>query len=224
MLHKVKNRISDYYVDLKFSIRLRRGKVPFPAQPMIEDDLLRYFLAQKSKDRDVLEFGSGASTLYLSGLFREIHSVETSRSWAKSVATALEKAGITNVNLSVAQIGLTGQGGIPIFKSLNKIFWASNRRYATKPFTENSFDLIFVDGRFRLACFVSAALYNRRTHFSVIFDDYFDARNVYSGILESKGLELRRVGRAAVVDFSPEVLRELQFSKSEIREAFRNYN
>lgn len=134
-----------------------------------------------------LEWGSGGSTLAaVRSEIRQIVSVETDRAWIdrlkqnEEIASALAN---NRVIFRHVDIGPVAQWGMPI--GTEKIRdWP---RYAVDPFvaTDLNFDVILVDGRFRIHCLLAAAncaadgatifLHDYATrHSYTIADKYFD--------------------------------------------------
>lgn len=115
------------------------------------------------------EWGSGLSTFYVSGQWtsKKVLTVETDPAWAKKVSSVSilnpEKVHVYKVDL-----GKVGSWGRPEGYSKIENVWP----YSKAPFTGNyNADLILVDGRFRVHCFLEALLKSRRGT-KIIFDDY----------------------------------------------------
>ena len=120
-------------------------------------------------------------------------SVESDRFYAAAVRGALpspEKAIIV-----VPRMGITGEWGMPLLGKERK-----GPRYVCAPFGElrNAFpDLIFVDGRYRVACVLECAreAAAAKKTATVLMDDY-EGRPAYH-VLEQFLGKPERIGRAA---------------------------
>lgn len=102
----------------------------------------------------VAEFGSGASTLYWARRVSEVVSVEHHRGWYTRLTEVLREDGYANVRSILAEPSAV-IGPITRYLSQKKgyedrCFEAYARALDTEP--EASFDLVFVDGRARVAC------------------------------------------------------------------------
>jgi hypothetical protein len=160
-----------------------------PAEAELFRDLL-------SSATSYLEWGSGGSTLAaVRSRVRQIVSVETDRAWIDRLKQNQEVAVALSSNRLVfrhVDVGKVGQWGAP--SGGEKIRnWP---RYAIEPFivTDLNFDLILVDGRFRMHCLLAIANccenaliflhdYTFR-HSYTIADKYFDTiRRIDSGVV-----------------------------------------
>lgn len=155
-----------------------------------------------SSSDSILEYGSGASTLFASSLggHRYVVAVESDLDWASRVREKItELYPGSRTILWPVDIGKTGRWGRP----LTDEGW---QRYHLYPLSvwKQSFlvhpDVILIDGRFRAACFIASALrINRRT--TILFDDYADRTNYH--VVEQIARPLQIVGRMAVFEIDP---------------------
>lgn len=113
-----------------------------------------------TKEMNLFEYGSGGSTIYFAMRVKSVVSVEHEREWAKVVRTHLETHGIENFKLIVREPeletrenfdGLDGQNYASAFPGYEK---KSFKQYVAviDDFEDDSFDLVFIDGRSRSAC------------------------------------------------------------------------
>lgn len=127
----------------------------------------------------ILEYGSGGSTVMASEMAgKTIYSVESSRVWTKMMRAWFEEA--QPVSMPVMQhvnVGPTGKWGTPKDAS-------AFQRYHLYPLSiwdQEGFehpDVILVDGRFRVACALTAMLKcTRKT--TLLFDDYEGRRGYH---------------------------------------------
>jgi hypothetical protein len=131
----------------------------FETMPHMADDELACFERLLGRANKVLEYGCGGSTIFAASLGHcHIFGVESDPAWLHKVqanpvfrdATAAGRAVLKHVN-----IGPTGKWGVPSDETYRHL-WP---RYSEFPWANQSdYDLIFVDGRFRVACVLNAVL------------------------------------------------------------------
>jgi hypothetical protein len=119
------------------------------------------------------EYGCGASTLWvLHNTRASVVTVDTSPVWAANVqneAAALEMEGAARLTVDVVDVGELGDWGTPLSYRHADQF----PRYTESIFSHGqSPDLILVDGRFRVACFLTAVL-RSAPGTKIVFDDYY---------------------------------------------------
>lgn len=118
-----------------------------------------------------LEYGSGASTWHAHELgAKHIISVDSSEAWLKTVRNHLKDA--KNIDLIYSDIGPVGHWGKPINDHGIKDYHS----YMTSPWRlahekHLEVDLIMIDGRFRVACFLYSLLC-AKPGTVILFDDY----------------------------------------------------
>jgi len=120
----------------------------------------------------ILEYGSGGSTVLASEMpGKTIFSVESDKSWAQMMQSWFDYA--QPVSMPFVQhvnVGKTGKWGTPIDGT-------AFRRYHHYPLsiwdepTFNHPDVILIDGRFRVACALTAMMKATRKT-TLLFDDY----------------------------------------------------
>ena len=118
---------------------------------MTENEV-KLFSSFLSCSQRYLEFGAGGSTVLAASSSKEwIISVDSSAEWLEKVASA--KGAPRNLKLFPALIGRVKEWGYPADET-NRKFWPT---YSTRVFHETEArdaDLVLVDGRFRVACFL----------------------------------------------------------------------
>jgi hypothetical protein len=121
-----------------------------------------------------LEFGMGGSTTLAASLgVPDIISVDSSKEWVERMSSQISALTITgNIQLLHANIGETGEWGYPI-DSINMINWPS---YYSGPWQAVKTsglrpDLVLIDGRFRVACFLYSLLH-LEAGAKILWDDY----------------------------------------------------
>ena len=133
--------------------------------------------------RVVLEYGSGGSTfLALRSGAEFVMSVESDKAWSERIGAALgAEFPADRFLVHHADIGPTGPWGRPAGSGAYRRF----HLYATGIWDRPGFrhpDVVLIDGRFRVACFLAAMIRCTRP-VTVLFDDYID-RKYYHWIEE----------------------------------------
>ncbi|MBX9749809.1 MAG: hypothetical protein K5Q68_09365 [Roseococcus sp.] len=177
-----------------------------PSLPHMEAEGLDFFEDRLRRTQCLLEYGAGGSTRLAARLgVPRILSVESDLAFGQAVATALrqEEPGC-DFELCAPDLGPTGAWGYPTDPT-TATRWPL---YATRPWERLARrqwvpDLILVDGRFRVACFL-ASLLQARPGVVILFDDYAGRRKQY-GVVERHLPITRMAGRAAVFEV-PQVL------------------
>lgn len=143
-----------------------------PSMPEVAVERLNVLL----KGRETyLEFGSGGSTILAarSGV-RRVISVESDANWLNDLIVKMREFDKVEKHLLLADIGQTGPWGHPV----SEIDWKKWHLYpliARDLCIKNGFspDLVLIDGRFRVACFL-ATLLHVQPETTILFDDYID--------------------------------------------------
>lgn len=130
-----------------------------------------------------LEFGSGGST-FLALLQTQVHivSVESDKNWIehlkgwKVINEATKRGALEFVSVD---IGRTGEWGVPLEMEKKSLF----PHYSAQVFEKyTDFDIVFIDGRFRVACLLQTLLHCPK-HTKILMHD-FNNRPFYHKILE----------------------------------------
>lgn len=121
-----------------------------------------------------LEFGMGGSTTLAAWLgVANIISVDSSKAWVDNIAAQISRLELKGqIQLLHANLGETGDWGYPLDAS-NMTNWPS---YYSGPWTTVRArglnpDLVLIDGRFRVACFLYSLL-NLKAGATILWDDY----------------------------------------------------
>ena len=191
--------------DMVFFVNRAINRIEVPTSSMSGSGLSN-LLIKLSKERIVLEFGSGGSTFLFAENAKFTTSVESDSYFSKVIERTLHKKGqIEKTHIYWANIGPTKSYGQPLL-SLRTIFQRRYVNYYNEIFqkSENSrkAEVVFIDGRFRVACAMSSLL-NIKQDFQIIVDDYFD-RPEYSDIAKVLGKPLTLVGNTALFEISIE--------------------
>ncbi len=120
------------------------------------------------------EFGMGGSTcLAAKTVRREIYAIDSDSDWISKVKTEIGEASSKQIHLRHINIGPTREWGMPETpaKGNEGIFDAYSRAIIEPKLP--AFDLVLVDGRFRVACFLQA-LQSQRADTILAIHDYTD--------------------------------------------------
>ena len=121
----------------------------------------------------ILEYGSGGSTLFAAEHGKTILTVESDPKWLGDLMAACQARSLPgSVTALLAEIGDTADWGYPE----NEARWREWPEYALLPWRtcekgELQPDLVFIDGRFRVACFIAACVFCKRPT-RLLFDDF----------------------------------------------------
>lgn len=152
----------------------------------------------------VLEYGSGGSSFVaMEAGARKLFTVESDADWAKRIAESLSAAYPGRAaHVHHVDIGPTTDWGRPADSS----GFAAYPDYATTVWDHPEFempDVVLIDGRFRVACFLTVML-RATTPVTVLFDDYH-TRPEYHWI-EEFGAPVDRARRMARFEVVPRAL------------------
>lgn len=161
-------------------------------------------LTDLCKNKHVVEFGGGGSTIQISKVAKSIVSVESDKYFAKILRKKLATENTScEVHILYANIGFTKIYGAPV-KFLKPLNSKKYERYTNLYFQNISMypavEVLLVDGRFRLAtalCF----LFRTNHKFLLIFDDYF-SRDYYRK-LDDFALSAKRFGDVLIAEIDP---------------------
>jgi len=148
----------------------------------------------------VLEFGSGGSTVLAAEAGAEVWSVESDRGWALAMqAYFAAHPSPRSVTIHYADIGPTKKWGRPVDESAIAR-WPDYPQGIWGLMGDSHPDLVLIDGRFRLACFMTVAHRISRP-VRLFFDDY-EPRKTYHAAAEISE-PLRMIGRMAEFYLTP---------------------
>ncbi len=149
----------------------------------------------------ILEYGSGGSTVLASELSgKQVFTVENDLSWAANMISYINQASLPSpAVIHTVDIGKTG----PWARPLDDTNWRSFHKYPLSVWDREDFvqpDVILIDGRFRVACFVAAVMKISKPTI-VLFDDYGD-RDFYHDV-ERLAKPVKMIGRMAHFELKP---------------------
>jgi hypothetical protein len=126
------------------------------------------------KESIYAEYGCGASTVWVAeNIGCEVFSVDSSTEWIDKVKKSCES--FEKINLHYVDVGPVGSWGRPIgyqksenFNDYTDWIWTNER----------SPNVILVDGRFRVCCFLTCLIYGE-SGAKILFDDYTNRPNYH---------------------------------------------
>lgn len=141
---------------------LRKGNLDVgdvPLMPSVERDAYNFFV---EKATHILEYGGGGSTIWITSLGKKCTCVENSGSWIEIIENKVESKGQTeNLNILFANTGVTGAYGMPVFGNWSCDVFGKGLKYVLRPYLSmevNKFDMVFIDGRWRVSCCLFSAI------------------------------------------------------------------
>ena len=103
------------------------------------------FLKSKlNENQKVLEWGCGSSTIDISKIVKEVHSIEHNMAWYNNIIEQLLNNSNVTLHLCEPDVEYIEGGHCGTFQQFET--------YITKPLELGIFDLIFIDGRSRIEC------------------------------------------------------------------------
>ncbi len=141
----------------------------FPTRGKLFDGNDGLFLDLIAKATAYAEYGCGTSTIWTANeTSLKIMSVDTSADWLHHVKSSINRTNdITAVHVD---LGPLGDWGRPVgYQHRSKFI-----DYVEGPWrADQSSDLVLIDGRFRMACFLTSLL-RAKPGTTILFDDYID--------------------------------------------------
>lgn len=176
---------------------------PISNKPHLDDHALAYFEAKLRSCRFYLEYGAGGSTVCAALAGKPFITVDSDRYLLGDVKKRIDALTTADARYIACDVGPVGSWGAPLLKTSTVMQrwplysaapWGAVRAAGVQP------DLVFVDGRFRVACVLSVLQHLQdRVDYEILLDDY-EGRPYYS--IVNKFAELKSLhGRMAV--FAP---------------------
>jgi hypothetical protein len=176
----------------------------FTGQPHFAQEDIETVTKLLDPDRTVIEYGSGSSTFYLAARSSRVASVDSSKNYVSAVREEARRRNLTNIHVSMVDIGPVRDWGWPIDQYPTKANIAKWKRYLSAPWEnigQQKVGLVVVDGRFRAACaaYAMARLLERGETDAVVFlDDYIGREESYDKLTRISDLQQTN-GRSVIV-------------------------
>jgi hypothetical protein len=184
--------------ELYFMVR-RLFKDPWMSTNSMTGNELSTSLVKLCTNKNVLEFGSGGSTMLIGKVAERLLSVESDRKFARYISNQIESLGLNNTKIIYANIGPVKSFGQPI-EFLSFFFRRKYQRYTDV--LHNNFiedeqlaSVVFIDGRFRVWCTIES-IRSLKNDFTIVFDDYL-SRPYYHALGSVLGNPYQIIGDTA---------------------------
>lgn len=146
-----------------------------PFMPNFEKEA---FIKIAGKANHILEFGSGGSTIWFLKNGKHVTCIENNRKWIKFFFEKVSS--FDNINFIYADTGITGNYGVPLLANFDPSIVKKGLTYVLSGFRDpnqvRDYDLIFVDGRWRISCCLYAVIVDS-SNTPILLDDFEDDRN-----------------------------------------------
>lgn len=165
------------------AVQAAANPIVIPDDPHLPEATAKRLIELWSTARTYLEYGTGGTTLLCARLGGpKIYAVESDRAWLGALRDRLRQAGSEGRHVLLhADIGPTGAWGYPVQippgTASGDYALAVWRRLAEDGRTP---EVVLVDGRFRVACFL-ATLLHADAGTRILFDDYLE-REHYTAV------------------------------------------
>jgi len=164
--------------NIKFMLSKQKPEVGSePFMPPLEKEAFMQFANDAN---NILEYGGGGSTIWANRKGKLGTCVENNREWISAIEDSVAKSGFPeSLTMLYANIGLTGSYGMPILGNFTLGLSKKGLIYVALPFMgakqNKQFDLVFIDGRWRVSCALYSALM-LSSEVTILLDDYEDNR------------------------------------------------
>lgn len=179
----------------EFAKKWRASDIPI--RPHMEKEGVSFLEERLMKAGVYLEYGAGGSTVMAADLgVKYINSVDSDKGFLNAVRSRVaERQPDAKMTPHYVDIGPTKEWGQPIDRKFAKQWplycvtgWDDLNSQNLKP------DLILIDGRFRVACFLASLIFSKPDTI-ILFDDYFDRPHYF--LVEKYLRPTARAGRMA---------------------------
>lgn len=179
------------------------GRVSKP-QLTFSPEVTSFLTACYTSATTILEYGSGGSTALAADLpGKTVFSVESDRDWVAMMQRWFRQESTRGkVHLQHVDIGPTKEWGYPKDES-RRLHWID---YPLSVWERPDLihpDVVLIDGRFRVGCFLATLMSIRRPT-TILFDDYGDRPHYH--VVEELLPPARHVGRMAIFEARPRAL------------------
>lgn len=178
---------------------LPRPELTFPSE------VAAFVTAEYQAAATILEYGTGGSTVLASELpGKKIFAVESDPKWLCALNSYIATSDCKSLPITwYADIGATGAWGNPV----DETGWAKYPGYAVSVWDQSFFeqpDVVLIDGRFRVGCFLATAFKTER-RVRVLFDDYKERKGYHT--VERLLKPTSFVDRMAVFEVEPGLIK-----------------
>ena len=137
-------------------------------KPLMSKKCISLFESYLTKDKILLEIGSGGSTCYFHDKVKKMYSIESDESWYNDVKKYLDSNNITNVEYKLVKSNYQDkkQGGKYWTYEMYKNYVDEINNFDFK------FDIIFIDGMARPHCYLKAFNQVKDDGYVIIHDFY----------------------------------------------------
>lgn len=189
-------------MDLDYFYSLNLGSTESEINDVVQSENWSLFRTCSRSSSYYAEWGSGLSTFYVAKQAhnRKVVTVETDLNWSQRVSS-VEFPSTEKIDLKYIDLGPVRNWGRP--ESYEKIENVWN--YSSAPFSNGySPDLLLIDGRFRVHCFLESLL-KARNGTKIIFDDY--TNRPWYHIVEDFAAPIETIGRQALFSVNTKISR-----------------
>ncbi|PSJ46277.1 peptide-binding protein [Zobellella endophytica] len=198
-----KDLADNYLVDNKIKEKKQQNAIDLPTAPAMTPKERELFQKYISRCKRYFEFGSGGSSVVAKEHGLTVYGVESDKNWVDKLKEHLGD----DFKVEHVDIGPTGEWGYPTSKDEEKFPHYSRSIFNHK----DHFDLILVDGRFRVACTISSIMHTLKAspspYATKIFIHDFWNRSQYHKTLEFLD-EIERVESAGVFKIKKNIKEE----------------
>lgn len=179
------NGLRRLWRDVQFLLNKKQILTP-PGEPLLDSATYACLERELSSTSVYVEYGSGGATLQAAQRASFVVSVESDADYLALVQERLASAPASGeVFVLHGDVGPTAEWGTPILRIGRKA--VSGERYANAPWRllesrRKRADLVVIDGRYRIACALTALLHPLGENALLLIDDF--ERHYYHPVLE----------------------------------------
>jgi hypothetical protein len=188
------------------------------SKPFMQDDEIKLLSRTYANAKKVFEFGSGGSTRLAASLptMELLVSVESDKIWASTSDLSIRNVSFVHEMHLIDLDSKAGDFGNPGSHATKENKEKYSSQLLFHPITD--FDIVLVDGRFRVACVFSFILKELPISSRLIIHDYFD--RIHYHIVNKYLIEIDKAGTSVV--FKRKEMMTTQ-EKEEVKILFEKY-
>lgn len=160
-------------------------------RPYLPDSAIEKWRSEVARTNVMIEYGAGGSTVEAVRHVSVLLSVETDSRYLNAVAARLRDIdGCAAFHPVFVDIGLTWSWGLPVATRATQTRLAKWRTYPAAPWRELERlgavpDLVFVDGRFRVACVLESLVrLPDGANCRFLMDDFVGREDAYGAVMD----------------------------------------